>query len=671
MKSTVLIRFVIFHLILFALLRAVFYVAFKPVDSLSVDILQKAFALGLRFDLRLACVLALPMVLFAWRGWNLQTPHSLRHWRRFYVVASAVWMTFYVFDFGFYSYLNSRMNSSALLFLEHLSISLGMVWESYPVLWILGGFFAIVLVYGLFLRRFVFRFHKNSFLGLPGFLNGILFIALFCVGLYGNISQYPLRWSEAFFSPHHFASHFALNPVLYFFESYEFTKQKDYDVNKTRESYKYFADYLGVVDKNDDNKTESLNFARPVKGTHRERAPNVVVIVMESLSLSKTNLGENPLRPTPELEKIASQSHWFSNYYSSSEGTARNLFAIMTSIPDVTKVQTSTRNPLVVDQKIIANSYANYRKMYFIGGSASWANIRGIFSHNIEGIEIFEEDTFNKNKTDVWGVSDLDLFIEAHERFAKLPSEKPFFAVIQAASFHRPYTIPKDAKNFKSADIPMTKLKEAGFYSLEQFNSLRFTDYSLGYFFSLAQKSEYYKNTLFVITGDHGLPDDGGVNVPEGVHLWNLEKYHVPLVLHHAQIFAEPAVDNKMAGHTDLMTTAAAVAGVDHTNTTLGRNLFDPQFDKERYSFIYNYTSELNEYGLVSQEFYLHTNDKDGAKLYMYRGKTPQDDVQSLYPDIYVRMKNIGEGYYQTAKYMMFNNQKASAKKKAGSNQPH
>ncbi len=670
MKSTILIRFMIFHLLLFAILRIVFYIAFKPADSLTVDVLQKAFTLGLRFDLRLACVLALPMVFFGWRGWSLRTPQGLRHWQNFYVLASAIWITFYVFDFGFYGYLNSRMNSSALLFLENLTISLGMVWESYPVLWIVAGFLGMLFMYKICVRRFVFRFHSKNFLGLPGFINAIVFVCLFLVGLYGNVSQYPLRWSEAFFSPHHFASHFALNPVLYFFESYEFSKQKDFDADKTRESYKFFADYLGVADKN----IETLNFSRHVKGLPRDsapnRAPNVVVIVMESLSLSKTTLGENPLDTTPELQKIAAQSHWFSNYYSSSEGTARNLFAIMTSIPDVTKVQTSTRNPLVVDQKIIANTYDDYRKMYFIGGSASWANIRGIFSHNIDGIEIFEEDAFNKNKTDVWGVSDLDLFIEAHDRFAKSPAGKPFFAVIQAASFHRPYTIPADAKSFKNVDVPMTKLKEAGFYSLEQFNSLRFSDYSLGYFFALAKKSEYYKNTLFVITGDHGLPDDGGVNVPEGVHLWELEKYHVPLVLHNPHYFTAAVVDKRMAGHADLMTTVAQAAGLNHPNTTLGRSLFDSQFDKERYSFIFNFTSELNEYGLVNEDFYLQTNDKDGAKLYMYRGKTPQVDVKSVYPNGYVRMKNIGEAYFQTAKYMMFNNQKDSSKKKAGQSQP-
>lgn len=662
MKSTLYLRFLLFHSFLFAFFRVIFYWAFKPAEALSPHVLWKAFVLGLRFDLRLICLLLVPLILFSWGRLNLKSNANLRRWSLFYAVMAAVWMTFYVFDFGFYGYLNSRMNSSVMLFLENPDISFGMLWQSYPVVWVLIGFFVFLALYMHLLLRFVFRPQRHAFLRLPSWVVLPLFIVVFFVGLYGQFSQYPLRWSEAFFSPHHFASQFALNPVLYFFESYEFSNKKDYDVPKVKELYPAFADYLGVTDLN----AETLNFTRTVRATPRTRAPNVVVIVMESLALSKTNLGENPLKPTPALEAIAQKSHWFSNYFSPSEGTARNIFSIVTSIPDVTKVQTSTRNPLVVDQQVIANAYETYRKMYFVGGSASWANIRGIFSHNIEGIEIFEEGAFDKNKTDVWGVSDLDLFIEAHERFAKSPKNKPFFAVIQAASFHRPYTIPQNSRGFQLQDVPVTTLKEAGFYSLEQFNSLRFSDYSLGYFFELAQKSEYYQNTLFVITGDHGLPDDGGVNVAPGMHAWQLEKYHVPLILHHPQYFPVAKVDTRMAGHLDVMTTAASLAGVNHVNTTLGRNLFDPYFDKERYSFIYNYYSELNEYGLLNETFYLHFDDKNGFQLFAYRSPAPQVDVQNENQDVFVRMKTIAEGYLQTGRYLLFHNQK----KGAGRNQP-
>jgi arylsulfatase A-like enzyme len=156
------------------------------------------------------------------------------------------------------------------------------------------------------------------------------------------------------------------------------------------------------------------------------------------------------------------------------------------------------------------------------------------------------------------------------------------------------------------------------------------------------------------------------VNVSPGIHAWELEKYHVPLVLHHAQYFPTATVDTRMAGHLDVMTTAASLAGVDHVNTTLGRNLFDRFFDKERYSFVYNYYSELNEYGLLSEKFYLHYDDKNSFQLFAYHSETPQVDVQTENPDVFLRMKTIAEGYLQTGRYLLFHNQK----KGAGRNQP-
>jgi hypothetical protein len=36
--------------------------------------------------------------------------------------------------------------------------------------------------------------------------------------------------------------------------------------------------------------------------------------------------------------------------------------------------------------------------MYFIGGSASWANIRGLLTDNIGDLHIYEQDDYNAPK---------------------------------------------------------------------------------------------------------------------------------------------------------------------------------------------------------------------------------------------------------------------------------
>ena len=75
---------------------------------------------------------------------------------------------------------------------------------------------------------------------------------------------------------------------------------------------------------------------------------------------------------------------------------------VSTGIPDIELNKTSSRNPLIVDQHTIINSFDNYKKFYFLGGSASWANIRGLLTANIPNLEIYEEGSYASPRVDVW-----------------------------------------------------------------------------------------------------------------------------------------------------------------------------------------------------------------------------------------------------------------------------
>mgnify|MGYP007051342214 CR=1 len=77
------------------------------------------------------------------------------------------------------------------------------------------------------------------------------------------------------------------------------------------------------------------------------------------------------------------------------------------------------------------------------GGSASWASIRNLVTYNLPGLTLLEMGDFDRPRLDVWGISDLDLFREAHELYRSRPLEQPFLAVIQTATNHKPYSIPE------------------------------------------------------------------------------------------------------------------------------------------------------------------------------------------------------------------------------------
>ncbi|MEX5669481.1 sulfatase-like hydrolase/transferase, partial [Pseudomonas neuropathica] len=84
-----------------------------------------------------------------------------------------------------------------------------------------------------------------------------------------------------------------------------------------------------------------------------------------------------------------------------------------------------------------------------IGGNSGWANMNALIRQSIDGVRLFEERDWKSPVVDVWGISDLDLFKETDQILQALPKDKPFFAYVQTAGNHRPFTIPKTNDGFE------------------------------------------------------------------------------------------------------------------------------------------------------------------------------------------------------------------------------
>ena len=106
-----------------------------------IEAVPETLGIGLRFDLRLAILLMLPVALLAWLPkWNLTRSRAMRWLARIYLVlALGAVLLVYIFDFGHYAYLGVRINATVLRFFEDAQISTDMVWQTYPVIWITLG----------------------------------------------------------------------------------------------------------------------------------------------------------------------------------------------------------------------------------------------------------------------------------------------------------------------------------------------------------------------------------------------------------------------------------------------------------------------------------------------------------------------------------------------------
>ena len=641
-------------------MRLAFWIYFhNPADPVPGGDLAEAFYLGMKYDTRLILMILLPPLLLGWlpglRLFDRRLGSKL--WQGYLIVAFLALLIFYLGDFGYYAYLDKRLDATILRFIANFGISMQMVWQTYSVINWLLLLLVLALGYGLILRRLFRRYAEQSKPQMnrwrkTGTVVATGFVVI--LGLYGKWSWYPLRWSDAFFSPHTFASAVTINPVLYFLNTLK-NKEVKYDADKVRAAYTQIAQYLGVNQPD----TDKLNYVRREEGHHlHSKQPNIVLIYMESFAAYKVGLFGNPLDPTPSIDAMAKQGLFFDHYYTPHVGTARSVFAGVTGLPDVEMHKTSTRNPLIIDQHTIINAFKGYEKFYFIGGSASWGNIRGLLSHNIPGLHLYEEGMYESPRMDVWGISDVDLFDEANKVLKQ--QDKPFFAIIQTSGNHRPYHIPEDSRGFKTRNVDINILKKSGFISEKEYNSFRFLDYSLGYFIKQAKKEGYFDNTIFLVWGDHGLGGDTGEHMPAYLKQTELNGMLVPFVIYAPKLIPEAKVYHRVVSELDVLPTIASLAAPGYINTTLGRDMLNPEFDSQRYAFTITHNT-VPEIGVVNDKFYFRMN-ADGSNKYLFdlSKQDARTDRSAAHPAIAKQMQELCTNLFETAKYMRYHNSEKS-----------
>jgi phosphoglycerol transferase MdoB-like AlkP superfamily enzyme len=429
-------------------------------------------------------------------------------------------------------------------------------------------------------------------------------------------------------------------------------KQAEYDEKAVRQAYPQMAEYLGVTKPD----AAKLDFRRVIspKPSAIPGQPNVVLVLLESFSGYKTSVFNNPLKPTPHFAALAEQGILFTHFFTAHAGTARGVFATLTSLPDVAVSDTTSRNPLAVNQHLIVNAFKGYDRMYFIGASTTWANIRGVLKNNIEDLKIYEQDDYAAPVNDVWGVSDKDLLLEANKIFRE--KNKPFFAMIQTAGNHRPYTIPKQDTDFELKHFSDAELKANGFIGDDEFNSFRYMDYSIGKFIDAAKKEKYFDNTVFVFLGDHGITGNAGNHMPRAWSDLRLTTGHTPMLIY-APKYLPPARHDMPAQQADVMPTVAGLLNFPYVNKSMGRDLLDPRFDGARNSFII-YHSDGPEIGIVDKDTYFTMSaNGSNAKLYDLHAENPQRDT--IKDDKKIQLKQIlTKQLYETNRYMLTHNPK-------------
>ena len=228
-----------------------------------------------------------------------------------------------------------------------------------------------------------------------------------------------------------------------------------------------------------------------------------------------------------------------------------------------------------------------------------------------------------------------------------------FFAIIQTADNHRPFTIPEEDTDFKKKTVPKEELEKWGYESAEEYNAFRYFDYCIQHFMEAARQQPYFDNTLFVFVGDHGVSGNAkAVYSP----VWTDERLteeHVPL-LFYAPRHLRPRQREEVVSQIDVLPTIAGITGQTYTNTTLGRDVLHNRGNRH---FAFTITHDEGKIGIITDDFYFTKNlnfDKEEIHFLQPRISYPERKMDSVKRE----MSELTTAFYETAKYMLVHNRK-------------
>jgi len=160
--------------------------------------------------------------------------------------------------------------------------------------------------------------------------------------------------------------------------------------------------------------------------------------------------------------------------------------------------------------------------------------------------------------------------------------EEPFAAMALTVSNHHPFQVPTDASTtFEPPEtahggfvIAPGLSRALGLHTGPMLKTIHYTDEAVGLFFDLARSRPWFPRTIFVISGDHGLPIAPLGSTPTPHHFAAL-RHQVPLVFF-SPLLAGGLTLKGPASLADVPATLLGLLGMKDSAGD-GRDLFAPE----------------------------------------------------------------------------------------------
>ncbi len=635
----VIVKLYILVLSVFTMFRVIFFIAninhISKIDPEGKFInIIKAFLMGLRFDIVVSGqILFLPFIaLSAMFVINRYSKIVHKAIYLYTLILFIVAFTISAIDVPFFMNFFERFNISAFQWIDSPAFMFKMIIGE-PLYWFMFiPYVIIIYIFNRFLKKILIK--TNNTLD-SKFSNttvrtiiSLVFAFVMFIGIRGRLeSKSPIRIGTAYFCNNAFLNMSGLNPTFTFIKSaLDKGKSRYAEINimPEEEAVSYVANKFSIINTQGDKSPISRTIN---PDSISDKKPNVVLIIMESMSCGKMGIYGNNDNLTPFLDSLSNHCYTFDNIYSAGIHTFNGVYGTLMSYPALF-LQHPMKGTRIKKYNGIASNLKNngYSTLYFTTHDGQFDNIEGfLYANDFERV-ISESDYPSDRVVSTLGVPDDYLFeysIPVLNKLAK--KDKPFFATLMTASDHGPYTIP----DYYTPTRDMSKKKQI----------VEYADWSLRKMINMAKKENWFDNTIFVFVADHGHPIDPKYKI-------SLNYHHIPMMFYSPKIIKNPKRMSNLGGQIDLFPTLMGIMNIPYENNTLGVDLL-------KHNREYMYMCSDNKFGVINHEYFLVV-EKEIKGLYKYKNGDLRNYATEN-RELVNKMERYGKANMQAAQYIIKN----------------
>ena len=592
-----ILKIYLLALSVFSVFRIMLFLSeFDRIDEKEVAILTiiKSFIMGVRFDIVISgYILILPTLIFLTLELIGFKSKSIKQFFFYWIyILFTIAFTVSTADIPYFNQFYDRFSVGAFEWMESYKIVISMIFQEPKYFLFIIPFILLEIVFYILLKK-IFE-QENETQKINFFLNtfvSLIFLAIVFLGIRGRIEEKsPIRIGTAYFSNNSFLNKLGLNPSFTLIRSYLDSKDEDNRV------VKFMDDKLAIemVQKNLGITKTQYNspIAREVQpDTLLSAQPNVVLIIMESMSAAKMKRYGSTEELTPFLDSLSHNSIYFENIYTAGKHTFNGIFSTLFSFPALYRQHSMKTNNQYdgISTSLLKNGYST---TYFTTHDSQFDNIEGFLrSNNFQNVISQSDYPVSEVKTTL-GVPDDFMFRFSIPKINELSErENPFFVTFMTTSDHSPFYVPEYFQ-------PKAKAIES--------QIVQYADWSLQQFIQLASKEAWFNNTIFVFVADHGAAIDAKYDI-------SLNYFHTPLIIYAPELFKANEVHQKIGSQIDVYPTVMGLIKQKYVNNTLGIDLLK---EERKFTII----NDDDKVGILDTD-YLCIMKNNGAKLELYKYK--------------------------------------------------